>query len=330
MEEPRMRQLLALCFALVLAFASPFTASAAVNQAELDNYLTDIEWSQEELEWYLEEMGLVISDFDSVDELRDFLGPVLTEENLQDLLDEYGLTRAELEELLAEYGETLDDYKFYDDLDFAIGFYLNGEDWDDLYSDFFEMIGLTPEELDRLIEHFKTLDYEDPAFEARLLNLSDRLMAFEEFDEASELTERQIAELLDIFSEMLDLFELDVKMYLVKGDEKIALSLRELVSMTTTNGYDLLIELYNLEGEFLADILLRAEDFGWDLIQETGKDLKKVNETVQKQDGEVTKTVKGAKLPKTASNYLEHTLYGLLLALGGVFVYRRFSVKQNG
>ncbi|MDQ0207086.1 processed acidic surface protein [Alkalicoccobacillus murimartini] len=39
----------------------------------------------------------------------------------------------------------------------------------------------------------------------------------------------------------------------------------------------------------------------------------------------VTKTVDGAKMPKTATSYPTYTLIGLLVTLGGVFLFRRFN-----
>ena len=101
--------------------------------------------------------------------------------------------------------------------------------------------------------------------------------------------------------------------------------------MTSTDGYGLLIELYNKQGEFLADLLFTADMFGSDLLQETGKDLKELEKVIVKKDTDkpVKKTEKGAKLPKTASSYLTNTAAGLAFAITGFIIYRRFKVNHG-
>lgn len=383
----------------------PSVGSAAPSESELNNFLQEIEWTQKELAEYLDFYDLTIKDFEDMEELQYFLGEVLTEENLnqlledygltleeatellilngeleqgqaildvytflddvdwdlyfytltpvtdetiKDLLEEYGLTYKELLALLAENDDALENYDYIEDLDWAIWYYMYGqyeEDYDDDIYDLFAEIGLTDEELDRLWDHFMTLDIENPAFFEKLEELAYRMMAFEEFEGATELTAAQIAELLDIFTQLIDLLELDVEFYLVKGDEKNPITFNTLATMTTTNGYDLLIELYNKQGDFLADILLTAEMLGSEIIQDTGKDLKTVEEiVVPKVDNEpsksepansnagkdkpAVKTEHGAKLPKTASNYLENVALGISVMLMGIILYRRFRVSN--
>ncbi|WP_332628504.1 processed acidic surface protein [Halalkalibacter flavus] len=375
---------------------SPLYSFAAVDETELQDYLNEVGLTKVELEEYLDFYGFTLDEFYDLEDLTSFLGPVLTEENLADLLAEHGLTleeatallilNGELEEgqaildvytfvddldidlyyynltpitdenlqelldfydltmeelisLLEEHGDSLERYEYIEDLDWTVEYYLFYYDEDIDFSeidDLFDQLGLTYEELDRLFEHFLTLDFENPAFLDRLEKLADRMMAFENFDEVSDLTPAQIAELLDIFTQLLDLFEIDVKFYLVKGNEKKPVSLSTLMTMTSTDGYGLLIELYNKQGEFLADLLFTADMLGSDIIVETGKDLKKTEKVIVKQTEKkpapaekkpITKTEKGAKLPKTASNYLVNAASGLAVALAGFAIYRRFRVK---
>ncbi|KHF38707.1 processed acidic surface protein [Halalkalibacter okhensis] len=385
---------------------SPLYSFAAVEETQLQDLLQEVGWTKDELEEYLDFWGLTLDDFDDFEDLSSFLGPVLTEETLEEILAEYGLTLEEatellilngeleegqaildvytfvddldidlyyytltpitdenlqelletydltLEELIAlleEHGDSLDYYEFIEDLEWAVEYYLyyyeeeEEIDFSEI-DDLFDQLGLTYEELDRLFEHFLTLDLEDPAFLERLERLAERMMVFEDFDEASELTAAQIAELLAIFQEALDLLEIDVKYYLVKDDEKKPVSLATLMTMTTTDGYGLLIELYNRQGEFLADLLFTADMLGSEIIVETGKDLKKTEEVIVKQTEKksekkaekkpapaekkpVKKTERGAKLPKTASNSIVNAASGLAVAVAGFALYRRFRVK---
>nr|WP_236785221.1 processed acidic surface protein [Alteribacter salitolerans] len=394
--------LLAGLFLIVL----PSLGSAAPPEKELNSYLQEIEWTKTELVEYLDFFGITLEEFEDMEDLREFLGPVLTpdtwkellndlgitekdaldylvaygeleagesvydvykfvfdaemdvyylsltpitDENLAELLKEYELTYDELVALLHEYGESINDYEYLEDLDGAVWFYLYGDEWDIEFEDlFFESmaeIGLTKEEIERLFAHLETLDTDSDAFLQKLEELAWRLMAFEEFDEASELTADQIAELIAIFTELLDLFEMDVTFYLVKGDEKKPVSIQSLMTMTTTDGYDLLIELYNKQGDFLADILLKAEMFGWELINGTGNDLKKTHEVIEHQDQAADKksespkkanaeqpamkTENGAKLPKTATNTASGIAAGLLIMMSGMLFYRRLNVKNG-
>ncbi|WP_408006364.1 processed acidic surface protein [Pseudalkalibacillus sp. A8] len=380
-----MKRILSAIFILVLCVAAiPHYASASPAEKNLQNYLDQIGWTKEGLIEYLDFYEMALEDFKDIEELKDFLGPVLTEELLNELLKEHGLTLEEATELLVSNGEIeegegiLDVYTFVDDLDsdlyffsmtpitddslnellkqydmtkeeleallaeneddlanyetiedleFMLEFYINGPEVDMAeFDDLLNQIGFTEDEFERLFNHLETIDYEDPAFLERLDNLANRMMAFEEFDTVAELTAEQIAELLDIFHELMDLFELDVKFYLVKGDEVKAISFKALMAMEDSQGYDLLIELYNKNGEFLADFLFTADMFGSEFVKEVGIDLKQTEQVVQKP---VTKTVKGAKLPKTASNYVENTAAGLFSAMLGFIIYRRYKVKNT-
>ncbi|MFC0469987.1 processed acidic surface protein [Halalkalibacter kiskunsagensis] len=390
-----------LLFGLSLVLLPSFSY-ASPSETNLKNYLEEMGsgWTQSDLEEYLDFYDLVLEDFEDMEELRDFLGPILTAENLFDLLESYDLTLEEATKLLIENGELeegqtiLDVYMFFDDLDFDLFYYnltpitdenlqqlldmydltieelhalleehgdsleyyehIEDLEWSIEYylyydedidfsdvDDLFTELGLTSAELERLFDHFLTLNFEDEAFLDKLDELSWRMMAFEDFDEASEVTPEQIAELLDIFSQLLDLFEMDVKFYLVKGDEKKPITLSTLMTMTSSDGYDLLIELYNKQGEFLADLLLKADMFGSDIITETGKDIKKAEEVIVEKkttkkpvaskpvaSKPVTKTQKGAKLPKTATTYVANSAAGLAVALAGFIIYRRFKVKD--
>lgn len=324
-----MKRLLSLVLSLALIFTLlPVSALAAVNQDELDRYLDELGWTQEELVDFLDYYGFTLEDFESVDELEASI--LLTEENLQYLLDEYGLTLEELEELLADFGIALDDYIFYWDLELDVDFYLNYDEefeFDYELFELFEAIGLTEEEFDRLIEHLLTLDWDNPEFEAKLDRIIDLLDQFEDFESADDLSAEQIAELAAIFTELLDLFELEAKFYLVKGNEKNPVALTTLLGMDTTDGYDLLIEFYNKQGEFLADIILSADLFGGEILDDLSDDLKEINDGLKEVEASTPKTEKGAKLPQTASDYLQNSMFGFLIVLLGFLFIRKLNVR---
>lgn len=258
----------------------------------------------------------------------------ITEAGLAALIKEYGFSSVEeLEGFLNGFDDSLDNYDFIEDLESSIFFYQ--EEWlfDIDFEGVFAEFGLTEQELKRLAEHFETLDYTNPLFEERLMALSERMMAIDEFSTVTELTAEQIAELLSIYDEFMTLFEMEAKYYFVKGDEKKEMSVQSLISLESTDGYDLLIELYNLQGEFLADILLTADMFGSELIVDTGKELESSTPTItpppKKQvAGHTDQTVKGGKLPKTATDFAFNFTIGIGAVVLGILLLRRTRLKR--
>ncbi|BDG37547.1 processed acidic surface protein [Saccharococcus caldoxylosilyticus] len=431
-----MKKLIIFTIAASLAIATLPASAFAIspNDPELQTYLNEIGMTQEELEEYLSYDGYTLEDFKDVNDLRNELGDVLTEENLEQLLEDYGLTKEELKQLLIDNGELepneeiTEAFKFYNDLeefllfeqsystpiteetlaDFlqqrnmtkeqllallsshheslkdyssigeladAIDYYqsltplteetlnelldtlgltrqqleeLLAANHDSLHNyttveelseaiiDYMlpdlEELGLTNAELEKLYHHFQSLNMEDPQFASQMEELGRRLEAISsyDFEGVTELSPAQIAEIADVIHDMLDIFQLDVKFYLTKNGEKKPLSLATLLTMESTNGYDLLIEIYNKQGELLADFILTADMFNSDLFENVGKDLEKAGKVakIEKKIEKkvklkpVKRTVKGAKLPKTASPYVSNVLMGVVFIALGAFLFR--------
>ncbi|RLQ90099.1 processed acidic surface protein [Planomicrobium sp. Y74] len=315
---------------------------------EFTEFLKGINWTKEDYLAYLESKDWGLEYFSDVSEL----GTPLSEEGVQKVLKDFDLTREELNALLVEFGDiekgqdVLDSHMyiiFNEDLYFYVEWYLDEENFIDLNDlDIFTEVGLTEEELDRLLEHFMTLNFEDEAFLDELDALLQRLDAVAYFESMDDLDAEQIAVLLDIFNDMMNLFEVETKYYLTDGKEKTALTLTSLLALETTNGKDLLIEIFDREGTFLADIVLTAEMFGSEIIKETGKDLVVVEEVIAapkkdvkkevksvKKDTKSVQTTKGGKLPKTATDYVSNALVGLAFVLIGLLLFRRMKTVSN-
>ncbi|MBU9673700.1 processed acidic surface protein [Planococcus sp. CP5-4] len=332
-------------------FYSSTDLGTPLTEDSISQVMSAYELTRAELNSLLEEFGdldagvdVLDGDFiifteeleDSIDFYLNFeeeLTPI-TEANLALLLEDFGFTsKDELEEFLNLFDDSLADYEFIEDLESSIMFYQ--EEWlfDLDMEEVFAEFGVTEQELERLAKHFETLDYMNPEFEERLMALSERMMAIEDFSTVTELSAEQIAELLSIYDEFMEIFEMEAKYYFVKGDEKKEMSVQSLISLESTDGYDLLIELYDLEGDFLADILLTADMFGSDLIVDTGKELENSTPTVippSKQPADNTnQTVKGGKLPKTASDFAQNTVIGLGFIAFGALLFRRARVKPT-
>lgn len=332
-----MKKLLVLVMAVLLVLSAVPAATFAIeeNDKGFEDFLEESGWSKEDYVAYLASKDWTLEDFDSADEL----GTPLSEEGVQEVMADFKLTREELNSLLIEYGDIEEGEDvlegtwiiFNEELYWSVEFYLNEEDFSDFdeeLTDLFSEIGLTDDELDRMFEHFMTLDVENEAFGTQLEALLERMYAIEEFESADDLDAEQIAELLSIFTEMMDLFEIQATYYLTDGKEKQPLNLSTLMTLETTNGMDLLIEIYNVQGTFLADVIFTAEMFGSDIIRDTEKDLETVKEVVTAPKKEV-KTVKGGKLPKTGSDYGVNALIGLSIVLIGLLLFRRMKTVGN-
>ncbi|MEH7160746.1 processed acidic surface protein [Priestia megaterium] len=237
-----------------------------------------------------------------------------------------------------------EDDESYDEEDASYDDELSEEDLSGLLSFMQSELGLTSEELNRIEAHFTSLEDElsNEATLNRLDQLGERLAPFEDFDTATELSADQIAELMSIYKEMLSIFHLDAKFALVQGGNERPLSLTDLINLEELKNASLKISLYTTDGKFLADMVITGDMFNSDIITDTGKEVEKSAEAVAKPaqaqkpavekkqepvkkqtNGAVQKTVKGGKLPETASNYVTNTLIGLVLVAAGFVLFRK-------
>lgn len=323
-------------FSLGLSGTKGFAATK-INQDELNVYLSEVRMTQEELEEYLGYYDLTLNELESVDELRDTLGPAVTPETLLNLLKEYEMTEAELTELLVEYGELeegdsiVDTFHFIYDIEDIIDLEMGYEDEETEYDDeeiidlmdgLFTEIGLTDEELDRFMNHLLPI-VEDPSFEDRLMAISDRMDQLEYFETIDELSAEQVAELLSIYNDLQSLLQIQFKFALIHDGVTTNLSLEALFQLKDLPNASLLVSIYDLNGNLLLDFKLTGEMIGSDLVKETGNDIKQSTEVIskvvdvkkekKKPVKTVHKTEKGRVLPKTAGNYLFGALIGLVM-----------------
>jgi processed acidic surface protein len=324
---------------LILAFVgfalTPFVSHAAIIQEELETFLLENNLTEEELvdhlSFYHDEE---LASFASINELSEYLGERLNEENLLPILESHGFVSVEdATDYLMEYGEILEGediistYLFANVLDETLYFYEEAElDAEDIGLGEFD---LTSEEMTALFEHLMTLDIDDKGFEDKLLAFDARLMALGDFESAEDLTSAQIEELYNIMNEMLALFQLQAKFYLLDADGNARLlSSEELISLESTNGQDLLIEIYDLDGNFLADIIFTADMFDSEWFEETADSIASP-ETVKAVTEPLKTSVKGAKLPKTAGFYTEKLIVGIALLLMSFLLFRKWRVMTN-
>lgn len=341
-----MRKLGVLLSVLVLIFSLFAPAASAQStefEKEFQQYLSDIsairgfDVTEEDIEMVLSLYDESIEDYDSVQELSDSLGEVIKADlsNIQFIYDEYELNEESLRSLLAEFGEELEDYIFVGDLDESVFFYTADEEElvdEEMILELLEVFktefDLTDEEIERLKNHL--LSIEDDLLSAetmqRLEDLSYRMMAIGEFDVTDDLTSAQVEELLSIFDELLSIYQVKAEYTLITKDTEKNLTLFELMNMEELINAKLKISIYNLAGDFLADLIITGEMFDSDLVKETGKDITNAAEKVKKPSAE-KKTVKGGKLPNTASNNLIYGVLGFLAIVIGTTLFRRVRTR---
>ena len=113
---------------------------------------------------------------------------------------------------MEEMGETLGNFQYIEDLEEALINYYFNEDMTDEFLDAimagFGEIGLTEQELERLIYHFISVAENDDTIFERLLALDEQIMQLPEFKSADELTEAQMNELVSVFNEILNISRL--------------------------------------------------------------------------------------------------------------------------
>ncbi|MCY8556909.1 processed acidic surface protein, partial [Bacillus haynesii] len=163
----------------------------------------------------------------------------------------------------------------------------------------FQELGVDDQEWERLVNHLRKVRDNNPNLENDLMALGERLEAVADFESVSELSAQDIAEMLSILNDLQKTLEVKTKYYLVKDGKKKEVSLTTLVSAEDLKGASLLVEVYDLQGNFILDVLLTPEMIGSDLIHDTGSKVKQTKTAVKHdtQKSHVKKTVKGAKLP---------------------------------
>ncbi|MCY9163924.1 processed acidic surface protein [Bacillus atrophaeus] len=257
----------------------------------------------------------------------------LTDKNFAALLKKYGLTKSEYakmfpgDEDIRLFTDSIEDAEEY------LSAALEEKQAEEQFMKLFSQIGIDQNELENLYQHMSALEKKNPQFSDKLLALSDRLLDLPSFTSISELSAGEIAELLDVMNDFQDTLQVKTKFYLINGNSKKELTARSLLSVNPAQGSKLLVELYDWNGKFLLDAIFTADMVDSETAHQTGSDIRKAEQIVKESKtstkpkktsaAQVEKTVKGAKLPKTAGHYAEWSMFGLLLLAGGLLMIRK-------
>lgn len=329
----------------------PQSAMAALSptfEADILSYLNEIsavrgfEITREDFDATLATYGFDLEDFESVEELKTYLGEVIKADlsNLKEIYKIYDLNEETLQQLLAENGEELNDYIYLDDLDFSVYFYkefgsmeedpnFNLEIFDELLPMLLEQFKLTDEEYKRIEEYLEPyMEYfESSEFEDKMMEISDRLLALSDVLLSEELTDEQISELTSIIEDLYSALKIKLVFIHVKDGVETELSILEMLQLEDISDSSFIIKVYGVDSQFLADVEISNEFIkqicdllGITTESVTDNDKKPVVNNPKK---EKDKTIKGAKLPKTASPYLQNAIFGLAIVSVGLLLHKR-------
>ncbi|WP_315906593.1 processed acidic surface protein [Priestia koreensis] len=170
--------------------------------------------TKSDVEYVLTEDDDDLDTFNTVDELKEYLGPVIHKDlsNLQPLYKKYQLNQASLVQLLKENGQTLNDYVFVDYLWSDVDFYIEDkkprdEQFDQKLDQYLQKVSkergfnVTKDDIetildyyyDEKLEDYKTVDeLSDMLGEVIQKDLSNLTPLYEEYD----LTEASLRKLL--------------------------------------------------------------------------------------------------------------------------------------
>ncbi|MGM0878350.1 MAG: processed acidic surface protein [Bacillota bacterium] len=319
-----MKKFLSALFVSLLFFNTNFVpVFAAPPQNEVNKLISEMGWTQEEFQNFLDYYEMSLDEFDTIEDLKFVLGTPITDKNLTELLAQNDMSREQLDELLAGFGETVDDYWFIEELDVSIDFYLNHDEYMKEAEEMLASIGLTEDEVDRFFNHLMALD--ETVLEQRMEEVAARLEPYFLLDPETELTDAQMEELTSIWEEMMSLLQLDPKFYLVnKEGVKTAVSYGELMNMEEMYGNSLLIEIYDTQGNLLLDMQLSEDMLTSDFVFSSASQLTNVGDLA----GELT-NLKHDQLPKTASSYGLNMAIGLIVLLLGLSIYVKTRKTQR-
>lgn len=328
----------------------------------LTQYLTGVssergfEVTKQNLEASLSYYELGFDDFEisSVDDLTYLFGDVIQSDlsNLTELYSTYELDEEALHQLLEENGENVSDYIFLNDLSVAVFFYQeysnidenpdNNEDPitypeidEELFQSFFTEIGLTENELQKLEAYFTLLEdyFSDPATLEQFLALGERISSLEDIAITDQLTKEQIGNITSIMQDYFTILKLDAVFILIKDGQEVQLSMADLINIKELNQEAIRVELYGTDNQLLADFTITKEALEalYQFVDQTTEEIvTEIEEVIPAQENNSNaqvqtpvKTVKGAKLPKTASDNLANVFFGILITAAGLLFFRK-------
>ncbi|MEQ6388420.1 processed acidic surface protein [Bacillaceae bacterium S4-13-58] len=301
----------------VVLVGIPQIVGAEPPQDQLNQFLAETGMSVEELQDYLSFFETSLAEISTMEELYGFTGTPINDENFNELLATYNMTGDDFYQLFSEYDDDPSTYQFIEDLELAVAFYGEHEGEMDALEYELADIGMLKEEINAVLSHLSSLDEEE--LEEKMKALESRVQPYLEVKDPISLSEAEQNELFSIMEQTISLMQLNPAFYLVSNGERSQISYTDLIQMETIDDQALYVQLFDGQGNQLADMELSAEMLGSDYILQAGENLLDIGDMA----GELTTELHEKKLPNTASPYLNYALLALLLIAAGIFLLRK-------
>jgi processed acidic surface protein len=199
-----------------------------------------------------------------------------------------------------------------------------------MFTEFLTMLDVTDDELNKIEAYMASLEsyFSDPAFLEAFTSWTERISFLEELDGVEELNQEQVNQVVGYFDELFNLVKLKPVISFIRDGQETVMSLDQLAQLedfdyTTT---DLKVTIYGTDGTLLADFIVTSEFVDY-LSGIYGEIPEKLEEN---QKPSAPRTIKGGKLPKTATNNIPGVILGGLLAITGILMYKKVSnVKKK-
>ncbi|CUA80791.1 processed acidic surface protein [Anoxybacillus suryakundensis] len=292
---------------ICLLCATP--VQAAISEEALRQYVQDIGWTMDDLTRYLAKWNMTINDFSSLEALKKQLGTPITPERLDELLLRYEMTQEEAEALLGQFGEQLQQYTFIEDLAYALSFYRDRYDAMQAMTDILATIGLTEDEIHRLVERTP------PSAKQTLARLDEQIQTLVLRDSSAPLTKTEQETVRHLWNEWLSLYRLQAKVYEVNEQGRKPISFERFQTATVP----VVMEWYDDDGTLVADLYIPYERIGSSALIDASEQLAHIG--MMALDLESGLLV--ARMPKTASSYGTNILIGIALLFASFVLWKK-------
>lgn len=289
----------------IFVFGYSYYVEAAVRVADVAPYIREVGWTEMDLHRYLSQYHRTLADFATAEELKQWLGPPVTEAGVERVLQRYQLTKEELEALLGQFGETVQDYTWMNDLDTAVRFYLRSYEHMQRVHDVLSSLEFTEDEAKRLFDHVRALS----ANGKRELKAQAARLADGDSDSGA---------VADIWQQLLRILQLKADMYVVTTGQMKPVSAHELLAQKTLDA-DVWIALSDEEGRRIMDLQLPKRTNVAEAIVEAEKELLMAGQLAYEMKG----ALYGQKMANTASPYVANMLWGVAFLFIGLFLFRK-------
>ena len=257
-----------ICLNTFLFMFNVSSVQAAPPEKELNQYLTGIGWTKQDLMEYLNYYEIPLDEFNTVEELKEILGTPINSTNFHELLKTYDLTEKEFNDLMDHFGDSKNEYKFIEDLDSSVEFYVNYDEFMAETEAGLAEFGITEEESERLNNYLEAVEEKNKNQLDQIATNDTLWEKLANVEDPSQITDEVVDEMIQILEETIALYEIKVN-YQVDGK---AVTLKDLMKMEKPPG-SFSASIYDISGNLLMDLTIPKEFFEDLEAVEEGEDM---------------------------------------------------------